>query len=48
MSAKEVTCDKQIIIMPQCTCASGHFMYMCVVVHCVQHQGISTTGAFIT
>ena len=22
-------------------------MYMCVVVHCAQHRGISTTGAFI-
>jgi len=30
---------------------SGYFgqaMYMCVVVHSAQHQGISTTGAFIT
>ena len=25
----------------------GQFMYMCVVVHCAQHRGISTTGAFI-
>ena len=22
-------------------------MYMCVVVHCAQHRGISTTGAFM-
>jgi len=26
----------------------GQFMYMCAVVHCAQHRGISTTGAFIT
>jgi len=25
----------------------GQFMYMCIVVHCAQHRGISTTGAFI-
>ena len=26
----------------------GQFMYMCAVVHCAQHWGISTTGVFIT
>ena len=25
----------------------GQFMYMCVVVHSAQHQGISITGTFI-
>jgi len=25
----------------------GPFMYMCVVVHCAEHRGISTTGDFI-
>jgi len=25
----------------------GQFMYMCAVLHCAQHRGISTTGAFI-
>jgi len=26
---------------------SRQFMYICVVVHCAQHRGISTTGAFM-
>ena len=30
-----------------CSGYSGQFMCMCVVVHCAQHRGISTTGAFI-
>ena len=25
----------------------GQFMYVCVVVNCAQHRGISTTGEFI-